>query len=632
MSTKNSSIARQRTTLRPSPGSGEVIASDDEGRAKGRSRSRSHTNCPLPKTIATSRWFRAGVLLGAGVSILFLAGQGWGRAITAEPHHIPRPPAGALPERKREPPQTLVKPTELTGPSAPAPVDSNDSGREGGHAPEADERGHSAHTDPSASSWPVFPSIKGASGLSECERTALGWEKYRSWMKSRVETVCEGFSTLRCVTFPYHNPGRAFFCFGTNLVEERHGERLKWLAYCQRTPVWHRHGFWDEMGVSRPLYSDDVGGLNVVGGEPAVAGVPEAESTFTYVARTDCPNMNPAHCQADPQLGFLIRSLMNVDREEARLVLALPGMSQPYGWQAGFQNVRMSQEEAVRRDHKKKGGSDADEAHADHDKLLLKQVAFSPGPMYAPHWQGNRDDKGCEGRSDILIDYQLQVLPVLTRSLKEQEGRVAGGFCEWLGSADEFKAEIPGGAHQHELHRTALKAGQCDTSSGSPIAKRGVVLILNRHNRGRSQDARTLGNGRLIRNLDAMVRAIEQISDIPVVVVNPGHEAHLLQFALVASARIVVGMHGGALWGAARWMSDQQAMVEILPIRGPGDTCLKAKMFGSKYVGVVCPGCRGADKSGEVDVKEVADVVKRLLHDRKSVQETSCSAIPGMTR
>mmetsp|Transcript_33403 Transcript_33403/g.62098 ORF Transcript_33403/g.62098 Transcript_33403/m.62098 type:complete len:168 (-) Transcript_33403:227-730(-) len=165
-----------------------------------------------------------------------------------------------------------------------------------------------------------------------------------------------------------------------------------------------------------------------------------------------------------------------------------------------------------------------------------------------------------------------------------------------------------------------------------------------------NQGATTLGNGRVLKNLGNILKSLKQKLSLPIVTINPGKEHYLLQFGLSRMAKVVVGMHGGGLWGSARWMTPYQAMIEILPIRGPGDTCMKAKMVGAKYRALVCSGCKGRDKSGIVDPDTVSLTVWSALSadatspkigvppssstslQPPSFEETRCSAIPQMTR
>jgi hypothetical protein len=52
-----------------------------------------------------------------------------------------------------------------------------------------------------------------------------------------------------------------------------------------------------------------------------------------------------------------------------------------------------------------------------------------------------------------------------------------------------------------------------------------------------------------------------------IVIVDPGREPYLVQMALARAALVVFGMHGGGLWGAARWMREGQTMVEVLSLQ-----------------------------------------------------------------
>eukprot|EP00466_Bigelowiella_natans_P006322 jgi/Bigna1/79097/fgenesh1_pg.59_\ len=625
------------------------------------------------------RFFGLGVAAGAFLLILATmlfpdtndqrssSSLGGTSALLAHPMH-------SLPTLPLFSPANTTAKTIATAPLEEAPHSRKDNGGES-----QDDEWSRRPTEREVSSVPLVddssfqqaPAV--ARDFSSCEKKALGWEKYSNWLSTRVETVCGGgLSELKCVTFPYHNPPRAFFCFGSNIVEERVGEGLKWTAFCKRTSVWHRRSFWDEMGVSMPLYSGGMGSLNIIEDESSRPSPPPEAMPFpfSYIARTDCPNRNPAHCMADPQLGFLIREILGYERSKSRTVLADPGMSEKYAWGTVFGAVRMSIKDAVQQDH--------DAAHeGGSTRMLLSHAAFSPGPMYAPHWQGSRDDKKCEGRSQILLDYQGRIYPSHFEALRSGEEGGGDGFstgkvllddyCGWL--AKEMTANsLSGRFTSSPYHRTVLSLAKCkdpfrsvisrwasrgdsETAAASAIApeqsadnvfsvnRHGVVLVLTRHNSGGGRGGATLGNGRQITNLRDLLEGLadEPGIDRPIVTVNPGMETYLAQFGLVASAAVVVGMHGGALWGASRWMREDQAMIEVLPILGPGDTCMKAKMFGTQYNAHVCSECRGRDKSGAVDVPAVVKEVVSVLSRRRSAyqpdkHDTRCSEIPAMTR
>ncbi len=471
---------------------------------------------------------------------------------------------------------------------------------------------------------------------SECERRSLGWAKYRAWAKGRKEVVCKGYSTVWCITFPYHNPPRAFFCYGSNIIETRDGEGVYWTAYCEKTPVWTRSGFFDELGKSAPLIREPgrAGTLRVApDGEQPRSGLTALprRASLTYVAMTDCHNRNPAHCQAGPQLGYLIRELLGASREESRLVMSEPMQNEPYGWCAVFGTCRMSLAEAARGGGQGSGGAGDHQGSTGNSRVLLDTVAFSPEPMYAPHWQGNRDDRACEGRSDFLRDFQGSLIAQVTASLAQQYPGIApppgGDLCAWL-AGPEFKRK-----DGDDVHRRVIGLEKCaDRRAGG----KGILLVLTR----RGPAFRKRGERRYIENLDAIVEALARATDRTIVVVNPGREHYLVQMALPSAADVVLGMHGGGLWGAVRWMGPGQAMVEVLPIRGPGDTCLKAKGFGAQYFALVCTACTGSGRHhGSINPDQVTQAVSVVLGalDRErtgekfGLQSTKCSMIPRLT-
>ncbi|GAB5366231.1 hypothetical protein AAMO2058_001126800 [Amorphochlora amoebiformis] len=432
-----------------------------------------------------------------------------------------------------------------------------------------------------------------------CEKASMGWEKYRSWYKDRRIQVCKGFSNIYCITLPYHHPSRAFFCYGTNIIEQKEASSIYWKAYCQPTAKWSQRGFLDELGISRPLYSEGQG-INIITNTPHPTPIPAfGKHNFTYLAMTDCKNANPAHCQADGQVAYIIKTLLNADKS-SRVVLIQPGKSEAYTWRALFSYVRMNVEEASEMDHE---GSES--------SVRLQVVGLSPGPMYSPHWQANRDNKSCEGKSEVLITYTHSILPSLLLNLRKEYPLLYRDPCGWI--SREFNPKIPGIVGQSPLHRTG----------------KGSVLVLFRQNQGSTGVA--LGSGRTITNLNTIIGSLSEKLNRSIVTINPGYEPYLVQMGLVRSAQIVFGMHGGALWGASRWMGKGQTLVEVLPILGPGDTCMKAKMFGANYLALVCKTCRGPHKSGHLDLNKVLSILQTPLKQIE-FSDTRCRDIPSMTR
>jgi hypothetical protein len=67
------------------------------------------------------------------------------------------------------------------------------------------------------------------------------------------------------------------------------------------------------------------------------------------------------------------------------------------------------------------------------------------------------------------------------------------------------------------------------------------------------------------------------------------------------------------MWNAARWMRSSQAMVEVLPVLGPGSTQEMATLMGFRYEEVQCETCvASADYSGNVAWSTIGVALGRL--------------------
>lgn len=122
---------------------------------------------------------------------------------------------------------------------------------------------------------------------------------------------------------------------------------------------------------------------------------------------------------------------------------------------------------------------------------------------------------------------------------------------------------------------------------------------------------------RSITNLGAIVRAAtKRWPDIDMrVVVIDDTIPYPLQMALWRRARVVVGLHGGALSGAL-WLSPGQGLIEITPKEKscgfPGMFAHVSVAVGAKYIGVLCDTCTMRD-GGKVQLDPVLTALADLL-------------------
>ena len=522
-----------------------------------------------------------------------------------------------------------------------------------------------------------------SSFFSQCELDSMGLAKYRQW--NRI-TICEGFSTVSCVLLPYHSPQRAFYCYVENAIELSHSHRddyrMQWLVFCHKNEHFRapRHSFWAEIPPHRnTLLSSDVtffdeqpsaqllAVLKPVQketsetGETAstAAGMPvesDQHPSMTYVANGDCAGKgNPAHCQADGHLLWLIRNLHNVASKDTTAVLrsgfsfelvsgALTLWKMLASRIVRFRNqnanhYRTPLAKTLDEIHQlfvdahsqsKSGASgtqDADQHAHSGEGHKLRQVsllAFSPEPMYGPHWQSHRDDMKCQGRSPLLMDFQHSAIHYMNNQLYHDEVTrvlVAGQADRQLSvSCDDVPQFFAKLAETQPANVKLFLGGNAyDTAKPQPTG------FFNHESNGLCKlitVVQRVGKRRSIANEPEIVLSLSRdFPDYLVVHTNPGGFAFVQQYALFPAATLVMGMHGGGMWNAARWMRPPQLMLEIMPVRGPGTTCRVAKLFGVHYHHIVCKSCIGNSDTGTLIPTEVATTVREMLAGEHSISD-----------
>ena len=198
--------------------------------------------------------------------------------------------------------------------------------------------------------------------------------------------------------------------------------------------------------------------------------------------------------------------------------------------------------------------------------LLLPWAAFGALGMHGPHWRAFKDNPSLQGRSEVLLRARFEVRR----------------FMRFAGEA----------------------------------AARGVLWVSRLTHRVVTNEDEALAA------LAARCRANESVR-----AVHLGRMSYAQQFEAVSGAALVVGMHGGGMWNAARWMSRPQKMLEIMPVLGPGATCSLAKMMGIGYGAVVCAECvEATGHSGRVPVRELAETAAALL-DAETLAPDDCRLI-----
>ena len=123
--------------------------------------------------------------------------------------------------------------------------------------------------------------------FADWEQKYLGWRKFESWMEAN-QTICQGFSRIQCVMLPEHTPRKAYFCFGTNILQRLvQGGKYEWLAFCE----------WTLSDDARLSLLEDMDPLNILS-TGALRTTPKAPTDIhnwtraprglTYLAHGDC--------------------------------------------------------------------------------------------------------------------------------------------------------------------------------------------------------------------------------------------------------------------------------------------------------------------------------------------------------
>ena len=126
---------------------------------------------------------------------------------------------------------------------------------------------------------------------------------------------------------------------------------------------------------------------------------------------------------------------------------------------------------------------------------------------------------------------------------------------------------------------------------------------------------------RYIKNRETIIDKLKQENkDYVVVDANIGAMRWAHQGLLFMIAKVIIGVHGGGMWNAVRFMSTSQTMLEIMPIGGPGHSKNLVVGHGAKYESVTCNKCTRQTKHiGDMNVDLFFKKMNYILDkDRKS--------------
>ena len=446
--------------------------------------------------------------------------------------------------------------------------------------------------------------------VSQCEYEVLGWGAVRSRVEAAVD-VCVGATTISCALFPHarewFGDDRAYFCWARNVVEypdrplaRGAGPGMRRLeAHCEWTAGAQRFDFWRELG---PRHWDMRGGEKStmeVTSDPLPPGLATADDVpYLHLVVGDCKTGNPGHCIADPHNFFIVQQLLNATAATSTAVLIdgfTPQTVAEAWWALVGNGLFVS-------------SSDLPKAPAGTPPRILPLVAWSPNSAYGPHWQNHRGaSEHCHGKSQLLLSYGVHIAPFLdAHTVHALPGLLDNGTINIC----------------HVLYTH----GVCTTGACFAIGKacdhapeRGLIVYARRT------------TYRYLRNADEVIEAIAAAFPAHVVVaVDFGMVPFHIQYLLRRSARVVIGVHGGAIWGALDTLRQGQALVEIMPMLGPGTSCYLATMVNVAYYPVHCRACTPKDHHiGRVSPDVIVSAVgTALVGDTDAiVSGTGCDAV-----
>jgi hypothetical protein len=448
------------------------------------------------------------------------------------------------------------------------------------------------HSNASVHSSTILSPLEVPDGFSECEARFIGWGLYQEMFDANV-TICDGFTRIICPTLPRHSPRRALLCVVHNLIEMDMEDGAHWLALCRvKLSLEERNDFFGELSSLSPLRSN---ALHINDNETewprliiTAQAWPSPPQPFTYVVTGDCSTGSPGHCIADPHNLFITQHMLGVTHEDTRVILHsgfgdsvyadIPTFVYEPDWQSLADYL----------------------AHNHSTRYLLPLAAFSALGMHGPHWRSFKGHYGpadtyCQGKSQVLLG-ALKNLQTFLAPL------TAWNICA--------TPHLPVGV-------TVIQGVNCSAKTDWQPGQ--YILWI----------ARAVNHRNVLNENEVLSALATAFPNRAVLSVNLGSLSYSDQYSIVQGAHVIVGMHGGALWNAARWMNyryQQVGILEILPVDGPGSTCPMARMMNIEYATVVCAECLPSNAhNGNIPPVMVTDMLSKLLE--KDVPRIKCQNI-----
>jgi hypothetical protein len=217
-------------------------------------------------------------------------------------------------------------------------------------------------------------------------------------------------------------------------------------------------------------------------------------------------------------------------------------------------------------------------------------LVLAPFGRWSPHWKARPSPTQ---RNEILAGFAR---------LSQQHVLAAAHFGDRFTPCDWLRGTLPT-LDPAQVAWCNLDACDMRYDAVRQTVTGNLILFVRR-----TEHRRVLNQPELVNATCARFR------DHVVVDANPGALERAVQGALVLSARAVVGMHGGGMWQAGRFMGAGQAMLEILPVHSPGTTKHIARGVSVAYCEMVCEACVRETKGvGRVPVDDVLAVLEHML-------------------
>lgn len=154
-----------------------------------------------------------------------------------------------------------------------------------------------------------------------------------------------------------------------------------------------------------------------------------------------------------------------------------------------------------------------------------------------------------------------------------------------------------------DLRRDALAELERKLGRHVPMVKGRILYV-----------ARGVGHRRIKNEADVIEALRKEFSDSNVKVIDPTTLSYLEQVLSFLESELIIGMHGGGTWNAARWMCREQSMVEILPHLGPGQAYENVLMMGAGFESLLCSECVPENNwVGNIDIQDLIRRCRKLL-------------------